>query len=107
MVTSGEPEPARGRQAIRESMAGLSGAFSDLTTEFVTIISDGDRAGAESVTKGTHNGVLASPQGDVQPTGRSVTIHGACLLRVNDAGLIVEDHTYEDTADFARQLGLP
>jgi uncharacterized protein (TIGR02246 family) len=104
MVSSGE-EPARGRKAIDRANAAYFSAFPDLTVDFLPVLAVGDLAFFEFRTKGTHNGVLATAQGDVQPTGRRVDFKGACCLRVNEKAEIVEDHTYYDTAEFARQLG--
>ncbi len=74
--------------------------------EFLNILVAGDRACIEFRTTGTHTGVLSTPQGDLEPTGRRIDFRGAFLMRVNMKGEIEEDHTYFDTAEFAEQLGI-
>jgi hypothetical protein len=49
---------------------------------------------------------LASPEGDIPPTGRSVNAGFAFIARVNADGLVEEDRTYFDNLDFMKQLGL-
>jgi len=49
---------------------------------------------------------LASPEGDIPPTGKSAKVKVAFIAKVNADGLIKEDRTYYDTAEFMRQLGI-
>jgi hypothetical protein len=51
-------------------------------------------------------GPLATPNEDIQPTGRKFEIKGAVFLKVNPEGLIIEDKTYYDQASWLAQLGL-
>lgn len=105
-IASGEPEPLRGRKAIQESYASFFRAFSDVTVEFFNVFTSGDQFCAEWTASGTNSGPMASAEGDIQPTGRSVKYTGACFIKVNAEGLIEEDRTYYDTASFIDQLGL-
>jgi steroid delta-isomerase-like uncharacterized protein len=54
---------------------------------------------------GTHTGTLASPDGDIAATGKSLSGRGASLTRFRD-GKIVEDHLYYDQMEVLTQLGL-
>jgi hypothetical protein len=56
--------------------------------------------------RGTFTGPLASPEGDIPPTGKSAEVKVAFIAKVNADGLIEEDRTYYDTTDFMKQLGL-
>ncbi|MBN2355256.1 SgcJ/EcaC family oxidoreductase [candidate division KSB1 bacterium] len=105
-IDSGEPEPLHGRKAIQESYASFFRAFPDVTVEFINVFTSGDQFCAEYTTSGTNTGPMASPEGDIQPTGRSVKIKGAFFVKVNAEGLVEEDRTYYDTASFIDQLGL-
>jgi predicted ester cyclase len=74
--------------------------------EFPLILFSGDYIIFEGVSRGTFTGPLASPEGDIPPTGRSVVLKFVFIAKVTQEGLIEEDRTYFDTADFMRQLGL-
>ena len=102
----GQSEPLRGREQIRSDYADFFRAFPDLASELLTVIGAGDEACGEFLTRGTHTGPLASRVGQIAPTGRTFTHKGACFVKVDAKGLIVEDRTYYDTVEFARQLGL-
>jgi ketosteroid isomerase-like protein len=54
---------------------------------------------------GTHSGPLATPDGDVEPTGASVELHFVDVSRVLD-GRVVSYHTYYDQLALLSQLGL-
>jgi predicted ester cyclase len=55
--------------------------------------------------KGTHTGPLASPQGMVPPTGRTLALRFCEIFEV-EAGRIATHRTYYDQMEFAQQLGL-
>lgn len=106
MVMPGEPEPVRGREAIEMNQAAFIRAMPDFNVEFTLVLISEDYIFFEGVTKGTFTGTLATPEGDIPPTGKSATIKFAFIAKVNTDGLIQEDRTYYDTAEFMRQLGL-
>jgi ketosteroid isomerase-like protein len=54
---------------------------------------------------GTHTGPLASPDGEIDPTGASVDLRFADFSRVRDAK-ITSYHTYYDQLGLLTQLGL-
>lgn len=106
VIQSGEPEPIRGRKAIEESMAAFLRAFPDLEIEFLNILISDNHIVFEQVVRGTNTGPLPSPEGDIPPTGRRVELKSVWIARITPEGLIEEDRTYYDTADFMRQLGI-
>jgi len=106
LIYSGEPEPIQGREAIERSQAAIFRAMPDFSVEFTLILISGNYIVFEGVSQGTFTGPLASPEGDIPPTGKSVKNKVAFIAKVNADGLIEEDRTYYDTADFMRQLGL-
>ena len=54
---------------------------------------------------GTHTETLASPEGDIPATNKSVDGRAVELTRVAD-GKIVENHLYYDNMELLTQLGL-
>ena len=80
-------------------------AFSDSKLQVDTVAVDGDWVAHTGAFKGTHDGTLASPDGDVPATGRE--LNGRCSQFVRFAdGKAVEEHLYYDQMDVATQLGL-
>jgi steroid delta-isomerase-like uncharacterized protein len=106
LIESGEPEPIQGREAIERSGAVIFRAMPDFRAKFTPIVISGNYIVFEVVSQGTFTGPLASPEGDIPPTGKSVINKVAFIAKVNADGLIEEDRTYYDTAEFMRQLGL-
>jgi steroid delta-isomerase-like uncharacterized protein len=106
LIMSGEAEPIEGREAIERTEAAIFRAMPDFRAKFTPIVISGDYIVFEVVSQGTFTGPLASPEGDIPPTGKSVLYKVAFIAKVNADGLIEEDRTYYDTAEFMRQLGL-
>lgn len=94
-----------GRDQVRDYMRLLWEAFPDLTiTEAYQVVS-ADTAVTESTFRGTHTGVLRTPQGDIPPTGNSVQGRQVAVQRVRD-GQVCSEHLYFDQMDFLGALGL-
>ncbi len=106
MFMPGETEPIQGREAIEKNQAAYIRAMPDMTLKFTTILIQGKHIAFEGIFTGTFTGPLASPEGDIPPTGRSVKAGFAFIAKVNADGLIEEDRTYFDNLDFMKQLGL-
>ncbi len=105
-VLPGAPEPVRGRKSKEEMVAGYFGAFPDLTLEIPLVLVSGNHIVCAGHMAGTNTGPLASPEGEMPPTGRRVEIRIAFILRARPDGLIEEDQTYFDEAEFLKQLGV-
>lgn len=84
---------------------GFATAFPDSRMQVTTMIDATDRAVVEGVYTGTHTGPLATPQGQVPPTGRTLRLP-ICLVFEAVAGRIASNHVYYDQMTFAAQLGL-
>jgi steroid delta-isomerase-like uncharacterized protein len=80
-------------------------AFSDAQLVVGTVAVDGDWVAHTGVFKGTHDGTLASPDGDVPATGRRLEGRCSQFVRFQD-GRSVEEHLYFDQMDIVTQLGL-
>lgn len=59
----------------------------------------------EATITGTHSGILASPAGNIPPTGRSVSVPFANVLEVR-GGKTTSSTLYFDQADLVAQLGI-
>ena len=84
---------------------GWLNAFSDAKIHVDTVVVDGDWVAMTGVFKGTHDGTLSGPDGDVPPTGRRLEGRCSQFVRFADAKS-VEEHLYYDQMDVITQLGL-
>jgi steroid delta-isomerase-like uncharacterized protein len=80
-------------------------AFSDAKIELETLVIDGDWVAMTGVFRGTHDGTLASPDGDVPATGRTLEGRHSQFVRFVD-GKSVGERLYYDQMDVITQLGL-
>ncbi len=80
--------------------------FPDLSATLRSIVESGNRAAVEATYRGTNDGPLAMPGGELPPTGRDVSIELCEVFEVGDDGLIVHDRSYFDVASFLQQLGI-
>ncbi|MGY1782203.1 ester cyclase [Geodermatophilus sp. SYSU D01036] len=92
-------------EAIADHLLSFRRAFPDLTWEPKTQFESGDTAIDEGWLVGTHTGVLALPEGDVPPTGRSMRLRECDLLTVRD-GAAISHRMYYDQVEVIAQLGL-
>jgi steroid delta-isomerase-like uncharacterized protein len=101
------PEPTKGRDAIRLMLEGILRAFPDLTWKQLgdPIEADGRAAFVVSV-RGTNEGPLAMPAGEVPPTGKAMAFETAVFWTIGSDGLIAEERSYFDAGGVAAQLGL-
>jgi uncharacterized protein (TIGR02246 family) len=65
----------------------------------------GDLVFVEGVWSGTQTGPLTTPEGQVPPTGRRVTVPFALVVEIRD-GRLATVHNYHDRLDFLAQLEL-
>jgi ketosteroid isomerase-like protein len=80
-------------------------AFPDLTQDVQLLVDAGDYAFAEVVARGTHTGPLATPDGEIAPTGRTIEVPFCVVMRARD-GLLVDGREYYDAGTLLGQLGL-
>src|SRR6516225_4904822 len=55
--------------------------------------------------RGTHNGVLHAPAGDIGPTGKSIEFRWAAIYRT-EGDQLASEHLFFDQLDFLGQLGI-
>jgi len=101
----GGGETAHGRDEWREFCAKFVTAFPDLSQDVRLLVDGGEYAFAEVVARGTHTGPLATPEGDIPPTGRTIEVPFCVLVRARE-GLLSEGREYYDALSLLGQLGL-
>jgi steroid delta-isomerase-like uncharacterized protein len=98
-------ETFRGPDGSRKNMQGWFTPFPDANVEIVNLVAGDDWVAIEAVGRGTHTGPLATPGGDVPPTGKSITLPFCSTIRISD-GKIVAGRDYYNLAAVMMQLGL-
>ena len=96
----------RGKKALQKHIESMLRTFPDLKIEFLTVLPSGNHIVFEQVVSGTNTGPISTPEGEIPPTGKKVEFKAVWIGRISPEGLIEEDRTYFDNADFMRQLGL-
>ncbi|HVK25830.1 MAG TPA: ester cyclase [Actinokineospora sp.] len=96
---------SQGVDAFLRHAQGMATAFPDSRMEITTIVESDGRAVVEGCYQGTHTGPMATPQGEVPPTGRPLSLP-ICIVFEAAAGRITSLHPYYDQMTLATQLGL-
>ena len=94
-----------GRDATVGYAMNWLNAFSDAKIQVEHVVVDGDWVAMTGVFKGTHDGTLSSPDGDVPATGRTLEGRHSQFVRFAD-GKSAEEYLYYDQLDVITQLGL-
>ena len=98
---TGVAQPIRGVAAWKAVVAGLLTAFPDLHFTTEDQLTDGSRVAIRWRATGTHRGAL----GPVPPTGRSITVDGLIIDRL-EGGKVAERWEQWDQPAMLQQLGL-
>jgi predicted ester cyclase len=96
---------ASGRADVIGFLAVFQDAIPDLRLEVKKLLVDASAAAAEGTLRGTHDGVLRTPNGDVPPTGRAVDLRWSAVY-ATDGDTLKSEHLFFDQMDFLGQLGL-
>jgi predicted ester cyclase len=94
-----------GKQPTTAYAMSWLNAFPDARITVHNEIVDGAWVAQRFTFEGTHEGILASPAGEIPPTHRRLTGRGAQLLRV-EGDAVAETHLYFDQVQVMTQLGL-
>jgi ketosteroid isomerase-like protein len=94
-----------GHGPFREYIETLKRAVPDARAVIDDMYDAGDVVVVEGRFAGTFTGPLASPDGDIEPTGATVDLRFADVSRARD-GKIVSYHTYYDQLALLTQLGV-
>ena len=95
----------RGREGFRAFMQDFKTAFPDCTVNLTRQIATDDAVVSEFRARGTHRGPLASPSGDIPPTGRSIDYPVCEVWEIRD-GKLARLRNYFDAATVMSQLGM-
>ena len=89
---------------VRELVTRWRTAFSDFHEQVQQVYADGDRVISVSVLTGTHDGVLDSPLGPIEPTGRSVRWSRIAVRRLQ-GDRFADGFFEQDEVGLLQQLG--
>ncbi len=93
-----------GLEALKQFVADLRSAYSNLQITIDEIITEGDKLSATRFTfRGTHTG--QSPTIPIPPTGKQIEMTGCIVARFADSK-IVEEWSYSDYLGLLQQLGV-
>lgn len=98
-------ETFHGPEGMKRFERGWIQAFSDAGTEIVGLYGGDDFAVVEFIGRGTHDGPLASPGGEIPPTGGRIETRFCEVFEARD-GRLVRGRIYFDLATLLGQLGL-
>ena len=94
------PDQPPDRESMRGASEVIRAAFPDWHSDVEDLIAVGDKVVERFTASGTHEGELMG----VSPTGRTITLPGINIFRLQD-GKIVERWGMLDMLGFTRQLG--
>lgn len=85
----------RGAEGIRTNFKPFVEALSERTAEVRTIVEQGDTVVAEFVIGGRHTGPLVTQQGNVPPTGKTVSLPMIGIFELGDGKLAASRAQYD------------
>lgn len=106
MIQSDVSSPVRGREALLEYYKAMYKAMPDFKADLSVVAFSADTIVFEVVGAGTFTAPLATPEGEVPPTGKKISFKAAFLAKISPDGLIAEDRSYFDNLAFMKQLGV-
>jgi steroid delta-isomerase-like uncharacterized protein len=95
----------RGPDGVRENFQFWLGAFPDAQVEIVNIMEAGDKVVVEYKGRGTNTGPMLTEQGEMPPTGKSVTLEFCDVIEMK-GDKMAGGRSYYDSGSLMRQLGL-
>jgi predicted ester cyclase len=95
----------RGPDQIKGWMQAFFNAFPDISHPIDKLVVAGDDVTTELTVTGTHTGALRTPEGEIPPTHKEISMR--CVNVTTVAGeMITSVHIYYDQMEFMGQLGL-
>ena len=94
----------RGAEGFRQFLTGFKRGVPDIRIDLTNQVAGGDQVVNEFIVRGTHTGPLATPAGDLPPTGRSIE-YPVCEVWSFRDGKMCSIRNYFDAATLMRQLG--
>jgi steroid delta-isomerase-like uncharacterized protein len=96
------PMPESGREGLKKHVTEYRAAFPDLTFTIDDVLAEGHKVTVRWTAHGTHEGTLL---GNIQPTGKEVTMTGTSILRIA-GGKVAEQWVHWDALGMMQQLGV-
>jgi steroid delta-isomerase-like uncharacterized protein len=96
---------SRGAEGVRIMFKPIVDAFSERQSQVSNIVESGDTVVAEFVFSGKHTGPLASPQGAVPPTGKTISFPMIGIYQLR-SGKLANSRGQYDRLAVVSQLGL-
>ncbi len=101
---------SQGRAASKDMIAKgfkmFDKALPDLKEEIISIVAEDNRVACQVMETATFTGPMELPTGVIAPTNRKYNLPVASFFLTNAQGLIAEQRTYWDTANWAQQIGI-
>ncbi|OZE92420.1 hypothetical protein CH298_02460 [Rhodococcoides fascians] len=94
-----------GHDAVLGFLSVFQTAFSEGRLRADSAVIERNKASVEGRFDGTHDGILHSPSGPVEATGKTVSFRWSATY-LTDGDELVSEHLYFDQLDFLGQLGL-
>ena len=93
-----------GREGFRVFMERFAIASSDMKKYVSNQVASDDQVVSEFTLRGTHDGSLRTPAGEIPPTGRSIELEVVEVVGIRD-GKVAWITNYSDASTLMRQLG--
>jgi steroid delta-isomerase-like uncharacterized protein len=97
---------AADKDAIAKGFAMFDKALPDLKEEVISMVAVDNKVVCEVEESATFTGPMELPGGVVAPTNRAYRLPVASFFHINAQGLIAEQRTYWDTANWSKQIGI-
>jgi len=95
-----------GKDMIEIGFKMFDKSLPDLKEEIVSIIAEGDSVVCQVIETATFTNAMELPTVIIAPTNRTYKLPIGAFFLINAQGLITEQRTYWDTADWERQIGI-
>ena len=93
-----------GAGGMVDAWRGWANALPDSKASFDRASANGNTVTLEITWRGTHTGILQTPSGDIQPTGRKIEVRACQVIDVAD-GKVTSARHYFDLGTILRQIG--
>jgi predicted ester cyclase len=98
-------QTSRGPDEIAATFRMWADAFSDMEIQTLNVVATGNGAVGEFLGRGTHDGPLPSPGGEIPPTGKRLEEQFLVIAEI-DGGKLTGFREYYDAMTMMAQLGL-
>ena len=98
-------EPLVGRERIEQDIVALVRAVPDLRITIRTVLQHAADSASQYTISGTQTGPLIGPEGEIPPSGEAIEANASVFSRLDQDGLVVEEHRYYDVLTLFPQVG--